>query len=268
MRSILLAVAVSLAAGAAQAHDMWLQPLRFWIPPDATVPVSAYVGHGKNRERWTVADNRLLVLRSLGPTGAVDQRARLRPGALAGDLPIRLTGNGTHVLVLESGHAESNLPALRFNDYLKEEGLTPAKRLREATRRTDAPGREIYSRRAKALIQVGPLSGQQPQVTRPVGQTLEIVPERNPYATAAGPLPLRVFYNGKPLAGATVKLTNLDADDKPVATSLTNAAGRVAFNLPRRGKWQFNVIWTTPITGEPRGDFDTTFASLSLGFPS
>lgn len=269
MKALRLALAFSLIAGCATAHDMWLQPRVFWAPPNALIPVAAFVGHGKARDRWTVDDSRLLVLRSVGPRAAVDQRATLRPGALSGDLPIRLVGDGTHVLFMESGHAVSDLPALRFNDYAKEEGLTPARRQRELARKTGEPGREIYSRRAKTLIQVGRLAGPQPQVTRPVGQTLEIVPERSPYELRPGQaLPLKVLYHGRPLTGATVKLTNLDADDKPVATRLTDHAGRVAFPVPRQGRWQLNVIWTRPITGDPRGDFDTTFASLSFGFPS
>lgn len=268
MRLILITALVAACAAPAMAHDMWLQPRAFWAPSNALVPVTAYVGHGQSRERWAVADDRLLYLKSFGPRGSVDQRATLRPGALRGDLPIRLAGDGTHVLVLESGHAVSNLPAIRFNDYLKEEGLVPAQRLRAARRQTNTTGREIYSRRAKTLIQVGPLSGPQPQVTRPLGQTLEIVPDQNPYALAAGrPLAVRVLYQGRPLSGATVKLTNLESDAKPVAIRVTDAKGRAAFTMPRQGLWQLNTIWTRPITGDLRGDFDTTFASLSFGYP-
>ena len=268
MRPILLAAIASLLSSAVQAHDMWLQPRLFWTPSNPLALITAYVGHGQNRERGQVADDRLKLLKSFGPGGAVDHLATLRPGALRGDLPIRLNGDGTHVLVLESGHAVSELPAIRFNDYLKEEGLVPAQRLRASARQTNMPGREIYSRRAKTLIQVGRLSGAQPQVTRPVGQTLEIVPEQNPYALPPGrPLTVRVYYQGRPLPSATVKLNNLEADAKPVATRVTNAAGRAAFTLPRKGIRQLKVIWTRPINGDRRGDFDTTFASLSFGQP-
>ncbi len=99
--------------------------------------------------------------------------------------------------------------------------------------------------------------------------TLEIVPERNPYNLGpARKLPLLVYYEGRPLPGALVKLTKLEQDAKPAAVQRTDGAGRTTFNVPRQGKWQLNVIWTKPISGNPKADFDTTFSSLSFGYPS
>ena len=104
--------------------------------------------------------------------------------------------------------------------------------------------------------------------TRPLGLTLEIVPEKNPYTLAAAQkLPVRVFYEGKPLAGALVKLTKLDQDAKPMAMQRTDAAGRTAFSLPRAGKWQLNVVWTKPLAGNPKAEFETVFSSLAFGYP-
>ena len=77
------------------------------------------------------------------------------------------------MLAIHSAHAVSDLPAVRFNEYLKEEGLVPAQRLRAQAGRTNAPGREIYSRRAKALVQVGAPIDNQRHVTQPIGLTLE-----------------------------------------------------------------------------------------------
>jgi uncharacterized GH25 family protein len=78
---------------------------------------------------------------------------------------------------------------------------------------------------------------------------------------------VRVLFEGRPLPGALVKLTNLDADEKPVAMQRTDAAGRAVFTAPRSGSWLLNVVWTKPISGDRRGDFDTTFSSLTWGYP-
>lgn len=181
---------------------------------------------------------------------------------------MRFSTPGTHIVALQSSHAVSELPAVRFNDYLKEEGLTPALRLREQNRSTTSGGREIYSRRAKALVQVGRANGSQRHVTRPLGLTLEIIPERNPYAPGVtSAFPVRIMYEGKSLPGALVKLTNLEADQKPVATRISDDKGRAIFDVPNRGLWQLNVVWTKPIRGDARGAFDTTFSSLTFGFP-
>jgi uncharacterized GH25 family protein len=173
-------------------------------------------------------------------------------------------------VVLETDdRAQSHLPAIRFNDYLKVEGLTPALAHRERTHRMEADGSENYSRRAKAIVQVGlPGTGSQAQVTRPVGLPLEIVPEVSPYAQPRqGSLPVRVIYEGRPLAGALIKLTNLAHDAAPLETHLTDQAGRASFTMPGTGTWLLNVIWTKVLPSSRETDFETVFSSLSFGFP-
>jgi uncharacterized GH25 family protein len=255
-------------AAPAAAHDLWLQPQRFWTEVKQAVSVAILVGHGADRAPWGVPADRVVLLKDVGPTGTSDLRAGLRDGAANEIANVRFAAPGVHILAMQSSHATSELPGVRFNAYLEEEGLTPALAERARTRATTAPGREIYSRRAKALVQVGPPGAAQPHVTRPIGLSLEIVPERNPYAPGSdNALPVRVLYEGRPLAGALIKLTNLDADEKPVAVRRTDAAGRAVFSPPRSGAWLLNVVWTKPIRGDRRGDFDTTFSSLTWGYP-
>lgn len=267
----ILALGAALAGAlttAAAAHDVWVQPASFWTAPSSTVVTSIQVGHGQFRERW-ISIPRVISFYSLGPNGRVDRMKELRASSPDADHPLTFTAPGTQILVMQSNHAQSELPGLRFNAYIKDEGMTPALELRERTKTNDQPGREIYSRRAKALVQVGPPSAKpQLHVTRPIGLSLEIVPEISPYASGAGEsLPVRVIYEGRPLAGALVKLNNLDFDGRPVEQFRTDAAGRAVFHVPRTGSWQLNVIWTKPIKGDPNADFDTTFSSLTFGFP-
>jgi uncharacterized GH25 family protein len=50
-------------------------------------------------------------------------------------------------------------------------------------------------------------------VSKPPGLPLEIVPESNPHdAPRSAYLPIRLFYEARPLVGALVKLTNLKDD--------------------------------------------------------
>ncbi len=267
VRYFLTAIVMLISASPAFAHDFWLQPLNFNLAPKTSTSMTIEVGHGPFRSRWAGATDRVVLLRSYGPNGVVDQKADLHPSPQK-DGDISFPAPGVYVLAFESTHAESTLPDIRFNDYIKLEGITPAIEQRARTHTTSQPGREIYSRRAKALFQVGaPGAKSQPWITRPVGLTLEIVPEKNPYTL--GPkedLPVRIFYEGKPLAGAMVKLTNLEFDIRPIATHLSDGAGRVSFQVPRTGAWLINVIWTKPLTGNPKADFDTTFSSLTFGF--
>ena len=169
---------------------------------------------------------------------------------------------------MESNHALSELPAGRFNDYLAEEGLALAIATRDRLGKKGTAGRERYSRRAKAMIQVGrQTAANQAIATRPIGLTLEIVPDRNPYLLdRTRMLPLHVLYKGRRLANATVKLTNLAADEKPTAIAVTDAQGRARFRIPAAGEWQVNVVWAEPVAGDPKVDFETVFSSLTFGF--
>ena len=251
------------------AHDFWVQPTPFTTATETPVPVTILVGHGQFRQRWGVKAERVVRFADVGPSGTIDRRPMLHSDSGSEDATLSFATPGTHIIVLETNHAQSTLPSIRFNDYIKAEGLTPAIERRARLALGDSDGREIYSRRAKALVQVGENTLGQAHVTRPLGLTLEIVPQKNPYALLPGELlPVQILYNGKPLAGATVKLNNLDFDTKPLATHLTDASGRTAFEVPRRGKWQLNVIWTAVLTNNPVADFDTTFSSLTFGFAS
>lgn len=265
----LLALAAALIAAPAAAHDFWIQPAGFQVAPRTPTPITLQVGHGQQRQRSPIPARRIVRFAAVGPDGrVVDLRSDLHPGGVAEDGQIRLPGAGAYVVVLQTDdHAQSHLPALRFNDYLQAEGLTPALEARRQTRRSEADGSERYSRVAKALVRAGPGGGSQAQ--RALGLPLEIVPQADPYAARhPARLPILVLYQGRPLAGALVKLTDLAHDAEPVETHRTDAAGRAAFQWPQRGDWLLNVIWTHALPPSDEVDFETVFSSLSFGFPA
>ncbi|MGX7896501.1 DUF4198 domain-containing protein [Tsuneonella sp. HG222] len=250
----------------AAAHDFWIQPSRFVTDRPGVVPVSFYVGHGSARERWGVGAEHVVLFKTAGPDGLVDRMKDLRLGQRSFDAIVPLAEPGAYVFGLQSATAESDLPAVRFDDYVATEGLTPIARDRKAKGNRLANGREIYSRRAKAIVQVGPVDAEDiRQVTRPANLKLEIVPDKHPLLLETGDrLPVRVLYNGKPLGGALVKLTDLQNDAEPVSTARTGAGGRIAMAIPRGGQWQMNVVWADVLTNNTKVDYATTFSSLSF----
>ena len=255
-----------------KAHDFWVQPKEYWLALDAVTDMTLQVGHGPNRQRSPIPLRRITRYEAIMPAGpALDLRDELRSGDNNKDAVLRFHAPGTYVLVLETDdRAQVHLPAIRFNDYLRAEGLTPAIEQRQRTHRMDADGSEKYSRCAKSIIQVGPPGAtSQAQVSKPLGLALEIIPERSPYAEPqSSTLPVRVIYAGHPLKGALVKLTNLEHDDVPFEIQMTDNAGRASFTMPTAGSWLLNVIWTKTQPRSSDTDFETTFSSLSFGFPS
>lgn len=263
-----LAIGLSLS-GSAVAHDFWLQPRSWQVAPGIPLPFVVEVGHGGFRQQWGADGGHLLALYDLTHGGAVNVRPLFKAGGEVPHLTRTFRREGLHIVSLVSTNAASDLPAIRFNDYLKAEGLTPAIDVRTRTGKMNANGRELYSRRAKALVQVGRASPRDNVLaTRPIGLTLEIVPLRNPYALAADHiLPVQILYEGRPLPGALVKLTSLEFDAKPLRTVRSDPNGRASFSVPPVGDWLVNVIWTKPISA-PQADFLTTFSSLTFGYPA
>jgi uncharacterized GH25 family protein len=256
----------------AGAHDFWVQPKEYWVQPQAVTPLTLQVGHGAFRQRSPIPLTRITRFEAIAPNGtAMALRERLHLGAATEDGDMQLLDPGTYLLVLETNdHAQSHLPAIRFNDYLKTEGLTPALEERQRLHRMDADGSENYSRYAKAIVQVGGAdAGPQEAVTKPLGLPLEILLERSPYALPhAATLPILVIYRGQPLAGALVKFTNLEHDAVPLEIHRTDLAGRATFLMPNEGSWLLNVIWTQPLPKSRETDFETFFSSVSFGFTS
>jgi uncharacterized GH25 family protein len=262
----------------ADAHDFWVQPAQYWLQPLIASSITLQVGHGPFRQRSPIPLSRILRFEAIGSDGVGnDLRGTLHrggstdDGAPTEDGEFRLKSPGAYVLVLQTDdRAQTHLPAIRFNDYLRVEGLTPALEQRARLHRTDAEGSERYSRCAKSIVQVGlPGAGSQEQVTKPVGLPLEIVPEASPYGIApAAALPVRVIYAGHPLAGALVKLTKLESDAEPFEVRLTDRDGRASFTMPTSGTWLLNVIWTRALPRSEETDFETVFSSLSFGFPA
>ena len=255
--------------GSAQAHDFWLQPQSWQIPPGVPLEFVVEVGHGSFRQQWGADGGHLLALNDLANGGAVDVRPLFKSGGEMPHLTRTFRRQGLHIISLISTNAASDLPAIRFNDYVKAEGLTPAIDVRTRMGKMNSNGRELYSRRAKALVQVGRTSpGDNALATRPIGLTLEIVPLRSPYALAADHiLPVQILYEGRPLPGALVKLTSLEFDAKPLRIIRSDADGRAGFEVPPVGDWLINVIWTKPVS-LPNADFVTTFSSLTFGYPA
>lgn len=270
-KSLLLALLFwSPFAATASAHDFWVQPNTFRVGAGAPASLTLQVGHGAERRRSPIRRDRIVQFVAAGPDGKrVDLLPDLHLGEPSSDAVVSLPIAGTYVLALQTDNrGESHLPADRFNAYLKTEGVTPAAEERARTGRSGAEGSERYSRVAKAIVQVG-ADGLYGEIIRPLGLPLEIVPEADPGALRpTGILPVRIFYDGRPLAGALLKLTDLAHDEAPLDARRTDKDGQASFSIPKAGAWLLSVVWTRPLPPSASTDFETVFSSLSFAVPA
>ena len=248
------------------AHDFWLSPKTYQLENASSVELSIMIGHPEDTLHWPLAPHRVVGLRSVGPDGVYDHQAVMADYLPSKSLPIRLETPGLHIVTIETTSAVSILGAEKFNAYIEEEGLMPIKLDREMKKKTKIPGRETYSRRGKALIQVGEVAETDPDyLARPLGQTLEIVPLQNPARLDEGdPFSARVYYRGVPVSGAMIGLIDLDSEDGVIASKTTNSGGLIEFPRPKAGSWMLHVVWADSLKDNTVADYDTIFSSLSF----
>lgn len=261
-----LLLCLSALAIPVHAHDFWLAPETYNPSPNQNTPVSVMIGHPTDQMTWSISPHRIVAFRSFGPSGVQDHQADIMEASASRPVSVTLNDPGLHILTLETTHAVSKLEADKFNAYLDEEGLTPIKLDRTANGTTDTPGTEIYSRRGKTLIQVGKPSQKDPDyLSRPLGLTLEIVPETHPARVAEGePMVSTVYYRGEPMRGITIGLIDLKGDKGLVDIYVSDQAGQTKIPRPADGNWMMHAVWAAPLNNSDRADYDTVFSSLSF----
>lgn len=252
-----------LSASTAGAHDLWLEPSSF--RPAQGEPVAVRVRVGEHFQGDPVPRS----------STRIERFAAVVPGERELELPLKgvegadpagqaaLPVPGTWILVYDTNHAQVELEADKFEQYLREEGLESVIALRAERGQSKAPAREIYSRCAKSLVVVGKENAGQGHA-RVLGLSLELVPEASPAALpAGGELPVLLLYRGEPLAGALVVAMRKDQPAEKVSAR-TGEDGRVRLRLDRPGDWLVKAVHMVPAPEASQADWESFWASLTF----
>jgi hypothetical protein len=292
MRSLLALLLLSVALA---AHDFWIRPERFLLSPGAAVPVRHFVGEHGVGEAVLREEARLLRFELIDAEGS--RPVLGRDGADPAGI-VRLRCEGPQWLVFANAPRALELEPARFEAYLAAQGLDAIRARRAALGESGKPAREIYSRCAKSLLRAGAGrdAASEALVLAPVGLRLELVPLADPSTLAPGAegvdLPLRLLFEGSPLAGARITATLLPEPPPiggkapapaPVASALpfgapaatdiaarSDAEGRAILHLPRGGPWLVCAEHMLVAEGAGAGDHDyeSLWASLSFEVPA
>jgi uncharacterized GH25 family protein len=250
-------------APALLAHNFWIEPSTFTPAPGQRLSVRLRVGQELKGD--PVPRDPALMKRFLaaGPSGdsPVPGVDNTEPAGFES-----FAAPGLYTLVYDSGRSSVEIDAAKFEEYLQQEGLEKVSAQRARQGKRSAGAREVFSRCAKALLNVGN-GGSGPGFDRVFNQRLELVAEKNPYALAGGgELPVRLLYEGKPLAGALVMALQRDRPDK--VTARTDAKGRVTLTLDRPGFWLVKAVHMIPAPPDAGADWESFWASLTFALPS
>ena len=248
----------ALVASAATAHDVWFEPSTFHPAIDSRVALTLRVGMKFEGEAMPRMSNRIVRFVAVDPDGqSIDvpgPEGRDPAGFLAASKP------GRWVVGYRSNDALLELDAAKFEHYLAEEGLTGVIEERRRRGESTKPSREKYSRAVKAILAVA--GSDRGQATKPLGFTLELVPEQDPYALAAGgKLGMRLLYEGKPLAGTQFEAFP-KSDPAAMQKGRTDKDGRFDVTLGTGGGWLIKAVHMIAAKDDPDADWKSLWASL------
>jgi hypothetical protein len=198
----------------------------------------------------------------IGTRGKKDLRAARR----AGDKPfgrVPVGGAGTYLVAVERRPQLIKLGADKFTRYLADEGLAGIIEQRQRLGESKLPGRERYSRYLKCLLQAG--GRLDDTYKRVLGQRLEIVPEANPFGLRRlDRLPVRILFEGKPLAGVKVSALHRAAAKTHTLTAVTDGEGRATFRLDRPGPWLVRLVHMRRCTDRKEADWESFWGALTF----
>lgn len=244
---------------AVQAHDFWIEPGSFRPAVGAKVPLRLFVGQDFVGEPTVYLPDTFERYVVAGPDGEKNI-----PGTLGDDPAGHFTPArpGAHIVAYRSTLFTVTFDTLaEFEQYLEKEGLERVKTLRAYGTPKSKVIRENYSRSAKSLVIAGKPGA---AADRVLGLRLELVAEKNPYTAAR--LPLRLLYEGKPLADALVVAFN-KAEPSKKLKARTDKDGRVQFDFSRRGTWLVTSVHMFPAPPGTNADWESVWASLTFERP-
>lgn len=261
IRIAILLVAVVAAGSPSAAHEFWLDAVKYTPKAGDAVPIVHRTGQNFSGDSYPF-------IRALAKRySVINSRGERAVKAVEGDDPaseITFRNAGLAIVVYQGAPDPLSFESIeKFDLYLDDEGLEWVKERHRAQKKPEAPIKELFARCAKALIQVGGGGGND----RAVGLPLELVAERNPYQMAPGELlPIRVLHDGKPLAGALIKVFHLKDPEQP-RRYRTDVEGRAMLPLPLPGEYLLNAVHMLQASPKDQADWLSLWASMTFARP-
>jgi uncharacterized GH25 family protein len=258
-RCSLVAMVLVLRTAMLSAHDMWIEPTAFL--PDAGKIIGLRLRVGQDFLGDPLPHNSALIDQFVSLDASGRKPVVGREGADPAGL-IRVADSGLVIIGYKSHPSPVVLPAAKFNQYLKEEGLDAITELRARRNQTDNDAREVFVRCAKSLIFAG--ISTDAKSDRALGFPLELTALQNPYMLRAGQeLPVSLTFEGRALPGALVVAMNRQNPSARVMAR-TDGTGRAALKLSQAGAWLIKAVHMIPAPEGSNADWASFWASLTF----
>jgi primary-amine oxidase len=260
----ILIVAVGLTCGAttAAAHEFWVAPQSYSVQPGDRIITSLRVGKMMRGTDLPYLSHNFHSFTITTPNGTQDVEG------IEGDTPaLSYTADvpGLHVTTYHSTAKEVTYDDWEtFRKYLAHEGLEEIEQTHHARGLPDSGFKEVYTRVAKSLVQVGPVSKKDRDTPR--GLPLELVAEDNPYTPGLETMRVTLLSLGKPVAGRQIAVFRYDGEvSRTVIT--TDTRGQVAIPVAGGGTFLLNATDLQPAE-DGNAVWASYWASLTFGLPT
>lgn len=252
----------AILAVCASGHDLYLLPDSFQVQPGAVVPFGIHNGDSFPESEVSLSLEHLVDAVLLTSEGVYDT-ANLHVAGKRIVGTVRIAGPGDLILAVHTSPNFIQMEAAKFAGYLKEEGLQDVITWRAQHGEAKKPGRERYSKYAKALMLAGTSNGAYDQA---MDYAIEIIPKKDPYNLKAGEqLPVQVRFHGKPAPGLSLEAAWAGPQGKGTQrVGITDSEGRIEVPLKTAGKWRLHTIKMERCSEPAAADWESFWASLTF----
>ena len=253
------AVLIRTLASAA-GHEFWIEPTDFSVPEGRRIEADLKVGQHLSGLSFPYLSNRF-------------SSFKLSEGGLTSDLSgeegsipalgIISKSAGLKVITYVSTADQLTYTALeQFVSYAELEGNSWAVEAHKQRGLPETGFVELYTRCAKALVQVGPVNPSDNDIA--IGMPIEFVALKNPYALkAATDLPVVLLWSGKPVPNA--QITVFHKTDNVTETRLrTDATGRASIPLNGGGLFLLSSVYLQEPPRASKAQWESYWASLTF----
>mgnify|MGYP001399575891 CR=1 FL=1 len=224
-----------LIATPAQSHEFWLETSNYQPKIGEKLQINLHLGEFFKGVSLPYLQDEFALFQS-----HTEKRTKPVRG-LNGDLPaatLTVSRPGLTLVTYRSTPSEIKFEEWdKFETYLKNQGLERVIQSHMTSGKPTKDITELYERNAKLLIGVGAVGRD-----RKTGLPLEIVVEGySPVLGRGSAISVRLFYNGKPLAGSQITAFAKAKPNHPLNVR-TDATGRAKIQLPHSGAWLLNSV--------------------------
>jgi uncharacterized GH25 family protein len=245
-----------------QAHEFWMAPSKYYYNLGENLSLDFRVGEDFIGEAWAVKKERFDRFEIHHQKEVQDIKSIVKE-VDKNSVMVPLSVEGSHVVVMQTNHAFSELDGEKFNAYLKEDALDDAYSYRVKNNQLDKPGKELYARYSKSIFQVG--NKVDDGFNKSAGLPIEIFVEQNPATLKVGnKVSFKIMFGGKPLFGARVSVWNRHNNRTTRQPIFTQQDGRIETHISNPGPWMVSVVKMVP-SKDAKADWESYWGSLTFG---